>query len=124
MGETIGRVVRSCGGLPLALRIAGAQRVHDHTRPTAELADRLDRQGLDGLVYGELSVADLHAAAIFSGCGAAYLEMQAMAALARASTSQGDVAGAARAWASVVRLRDAANVPAKDRLYSRPGAAA
>ncbi len=53
----VDRVVALCGGLPLALRIAGALRVHDHPRPTAELADRLARQGPDGFAYGELSVA-------------------------------------------------------------------
>jgi DNA-binding SARP family transcriptional activator/tetratricopeptide (TPR) repeat protein len=54
--DAIGRVVRLCGGLPLALRIAGALRVRDHPRPTADLADRLDKQGPDGFVYGELSL--------------------------------------------------------------------
>jgi DNA-binding SARP family transcriptional activator/tetratricopeptide (TPR) repeat protein len=55
--DAIGRVVKLCGGLPLALHIAGALRVHDYTRPTSALADRLDRQGTEGLEYGELSVA-------------------------------------------------------------------
>ena len=31
--DAVGRVVALCGGLPLALRIAGALRVHDHPRP-------------------------------------------------------------------------------------------
>jgi DNA-binding SARP family transcriptional activator/tetratricopeptide (TPR) repeat protein len=53
----VGRVVRLCGGLPLALRIAAALRVRDHPRPTADLADRLTRQGPAGFVYGELSLA-------------------------------------------------------------------
>jgi DNA-binding SARP family transcriptional activator/tetratricopeptide (TPR) repeat protein len=55
--DAVGRVVALCGGLPLALRIAGALRVHDHPRPTAELADRLARQGPEAFTYGELSVA-------------------------------------------------------------------
>ena len=55
--DAVDRVVALCGGLPLALRIAGALRVHDHSRPAAELADRLARQGLEGFTYGELSVA-------------------------------------------------------------------
>jgi DNA-binding SARP family transcriptional activator/tetratricopeptide (TPR) repeat protein len=55
--DAVGRVVSLCGGLPLALRIAGALRVHDDPRPTAELADRLARQGPDGFEFGELSVA-------------------------------------------------------------------
>ena len=55
--DAVGRVVSLCGGLPLALRIAGALRVHDHPRPVAELADRLARQGPEGFEYGEFSVA-------------------------------------------------------------------
>jgi DNA-binding SARP family transcriptional activator/tetratricopeptide (TPR) repeat protein len=55
--SAVGRVVRLCGGLPLALRIAAALRVRDHPRTTAELADRLARQGPAGFVYGELSLA-------------------------------------------------------------------
>jgi DNA-binding SARP family transcriptional activator/tetratricopeptide (TPR) repeat protein len=54
---SVAQVVALCGGLPLALRVAGALRVHDHPRPTAELADRLARQGPEGFAYGELSVA-------------------------------------------------------------------
>jgi DNA-binding SARP family transcriptional activator/tetratricopeptide (TPR) repeat protein len=53
----VGRVVALCGGLPLALRIAGALRVHSHPRPTAELADRLAEQGPEAFAYGELNVA-------------------------------------------------------------------
>jgi DNA-binding SARP family transcriptional activator/tetratricopeptide (TPR) repeat protein len=53
----VDRVVELCGGLPLALRIAGSLRVHDHPRPTAELAGRLARLGPEAFAYGELSVA-------------------------------------------------------------------
>ncbi len=53
----VDRVVALCGGLPLALRIAGALRVHGHPRPTAELADRLARQGPEAFAYGEFNVA-------------------------------------------------------------------
>jgi DNA-binding SARP family transcriptional activator len=55
--DAVGDVVTLCGGLPLALRIAGALRVHDDSRPTAELADRLARQGPEGFTYRELNVA-------------------------------------------------------------------
>jgi DNA-binding SARP family transcriptional activator/tetratricopeptide (TPR) repeat protein len=55
--DTVDRVVTLCGGLPLALRIAGALQVHDYPRPTAELADRLARQGPAAFTYGEHSVA-------------------------------------------------------------------
>ena len=54
--DAVDRVVALCGGLPLALRIAGALRVHDHPRPTAELAGRLARQGPEAFSYGELNV--------------------------------------------------------------------
>lgn len=50
-------VVALCGGLPLALRIAGALRVHDAPRSTAALARRLADQGPDAFVHGQLSVA-------------------------------------------------------------------
>jgi DNA-binding SARP family transcriptional activator len=55
-GGAAQRVVALCGGLPLALRIAGALRVHDHPRATAELANRLMRLGPQALEYGNLSV--------------------------------------------------------------------
>ena len=55
--DAVDRVVALCGGLPLALRIAGALRVHDHPRPTSELADRLAQQGPEGFSYGKMSVA-------------------------------------------------------------------
>ena len=55
--DALTRVVELCAGLPLALRIAGALRVHLHPRPTAELADRLARHGPDAFAYGKLSLA-------------------------------------------------------------------
>lgn len=55
--DAVRRVVALCAGLPLALRIAGALRVHGHPRPTAELADRLAGQGPDAFAYGEASVS-------------------------------------------------------------------
>jgi tetratricopeptide (TPR) repeat protein len=51
------RVVALCGGLPLALHIAAALRVHYHPLPTSDLADRLAKQGSAGYTYGELSLA-------------------------------------------------------------------
>ena len=55
--DAVDRVVTLCGGLPLALRIAGALRVHDHPRPTAQLVQRLAQYGPEGFVYGQLNVA-------------------------------------------------------------------
>jgi hypothetical protein len=60
----VDQVVALCGGLPLAVRIAAAMRVHDHPRPTADLADRLIRLGPEVLEYGELSVARTMAAGL------------------------------------------------------------
>jgi DNA-binding SARP family transcriptional activator/tetratricopeptide (TPR) repeat protein len=54
--DAVARVVELCAGLPLALRIAGALRVHDHPRPTSELAGRLARQGPDAFAYGPFSL--------------------------------------------------------------------
>jgi DNA-binding SARP family transcriptional activator/tetratricopeptide (TPR) repeat protein len=55
--DAVGQVVALCGGLPLALRIAGALRVHSHPRPTAELVRRLAAQGPEAFSFGELNVA-------------------------------------------------------------------
>lgn len=55
--DAAGRVVALCGGLPLALRIAGALCVQAHPRPAAELASRLARQGPAGFSYGNLDLA-------------------------------------------------------------------
>lgn len=50
-------VVRMCGGLPLALRIAAALRVEDFHRPTADLRRRLAEHGPDAFEYGEASLS-------------------------------------------------------------------
>ena len=55
--DAVDMVVALCGGLPLALRIAAALRVHQDPLPTAELASWLARQGLAGFAYGELNLA-------------------------------------------------------------------
>ncbi len=50
-------VVRLCGGLPLALRIAASLRVYDHPRPTAELARRLGTHGPAAYAFGDESLS-------------------------------------------------------------------
>lgn len=50
-------VVRLCGGLPLALRIAAALRVHDDPHPTAELVRRLRTHGPAAYAFGADSLA-------------------------------------------------------------------
>ena len=55
--DHVDEVVALCGGLPLALRIAGSLRVHDHPRSTAALARRLADQGPEAFAHGQQSVA-------------------------------------------------------------------
>ncbi|MEU4157848.1 BTAD domain-containing putative transcriptional regulator [Actinoplanes sp. NPDC026670] len=55
--EAVGEVVGLCGGLPLALRIAAALRVHDHPQPTADLARRLRTRGPAAYAFGADSLA-------------------------------------------------------------------
>jgi DNA-binding SARP family transcriptional activator/tetratricopeptide (TPR) repeat protein len=54
--DHVDEVVALCGGLPLALCIAGSLRVHDHPRSTAALARRLADQGPDAFAHGQHSV--------------------------------------------------------------------
>jgi DNA-binding winged helix-turn-helix (wHTH) protein len=55
--DAVRDVVRLCGGLPLALRIAAALRVHDDPHPTAELARRLRTYGPAAYTFGAASLA-------------------------------------------------------------------
>ncbi|MCM4077464.1 AfsR/SARP family transcriptional regulator [Paractinoplanes hotanensis] len=55
--EAVEGVVRLCGGLPLALRIAAQMRVEDFHRPTAELLRRLREQGPAAFRHGDESLA-------------------------------------------------------------------
>ncbi|HEX8344307.1 MAG TPA: BTAD domain-containing putative transcriptional regulator [Actinoplanes sp.] len=55
--RAVDEVVRLCGGLPLALRIAASLRVEDFHRPTADLLRRLREQGPTALEYGDDSLA-------------------------------------------------------------------
>jgi DNA-binding SARP family transcriptional activator len=55
--EAVREVVHLCGGLPLALRIAAALRVHDDPHPTAELARRLRTHGPAAYEFGAASLA-------------------------------------------------------------------
>jgi len=57
--ETIKRIVRSCGHLPLAIRIAAARYRHNSARTLEDLDERLadSRARLDELQDGERSVA-------------------------------------------------------------------
>src|SRR5262249_22072937 len=101
-------------------------------------ADLLARLGADAALEGRvwLSLAALRqaqrqmdewilalerAVAMFSGCGATYLEVQALARLGEALMDRGDPAGAQDAWARVDELYAAAQVPEADRIYGRPG---
>jgi tetratricopeptide (TPR) repeat protein len=100
-----------------------------HLTTAADLA----RTGADAVLEGRvwLSVAALrgaqrqpadqaaaleHATALFAECGAAYLQIRALAALADASAEP----DAANAWATIDGLYDAGDVPDKDRMHRRP----
>jgi DNA-binding SARP family transcriptional activator/tetratricopeptide (TPR) repeat protein len=55
--EAVRELVRLCGGLPLALRIAAALRVHDDPHPTADLVRRLRIHGPAAYAFGGESLA-------------------------------------------------------------------
>jgi len=60
--------------------------------------------------------ASLHrAVACFAGCGASYLEAQALAGLARVHETGHDTVAARDAWAEVDRLYDEMNLPPEDQ---------
>ncbi|WP_433187031.1 BTAD domain-containing putative transcriptional regulator [Actinoallomurus sp. CA-150999] len=55
--EAAERLVRACGHLPLAIRIAGARLRNHESRPIRDLADAMmERRRLDELTVGHLSV--------------------------------------------------------------------
>jgi DNA-binding SARP family transcriptional activator/tetratricopeptide (TPR) repeat protein len=55
--ETVGAVVRLCGGLPLAVRMAALLRVEAFHRSGVELLRRLTDQGTTAFAYGAESLA-------------------------------------------------------------------
>ncbi|WP_422772530.1 AfsR/SARP family transcriptional regulator [Plantactinospora sp. WMMC1484] len=61
--EAAATVVRRCGYLPLAIRLAGARLAYRPGWQVADLAQRLDR---DGQALGELSTEDRSVAAVFA----------------------------------------------------------
>jgi ATP/maltotriose-dependent transcriptional regulator MalT len=68
----------------------------------------------------ERVVALERAVEVFAGRGAAYLEVRALARLARTEAKRGDATAAEAAWARIEELYSAAEVPEKDRAYRRP----
>ena len=61
------------------------------------------------------------AVSVFTGCGAAYLEVRALARLARAVAERGDATAADAAWARVAELYRVNGVLAQDQLVGRDG---
>jgi len=57
---------------------------------------------------------------VFAGCGAAYLEAPALAALAGALAGRGDAEAASAAWDRIEDLYNAAGLPDEDRIHRRP----
>jgi tetratricopeptide (TPR) repeat protein len=100
-----------------------------HLEEAASLARQGDDAVLEGRVW--LSAAALHrargqadelaaalrrAVAVFAACGAAYLEIRALAALRGALAERGDVAAAEQARTRIESRYEAAGVPDGDRL--------
>jgi tetratricopeptide (TPR) repeat protein len=59
--EAAARLVKRCGGLPLAIRLAGARLAHRPRWQVADLVRRLDGAGLPALAAEERSVAGVFA---------------------------------------------------------------
>jgi hypothetical protein len=60
------------------------------------------------------------AAAVFGGCGAAFLEIRALAELTQTLAELADIPAARQVWARVESLWDAADLPDQDRIPERP----
>ena len=69
---------------------------------------------------GEQATALRQATAAFAGCGAAYLEVRALAGLARVMAEQGDEAAAEEPRHRVEELYELAGVPEGDRIGRNP----
>jgi tetratricopeptide (TPR) repeat protein len=104
-----------------------------------DIALQLARSGADAVLEGRvwLSIADLHrdrrdgdeqvqalarAVPVFAGCGAAYLEVRALAALGELYTRRGEATAAAAAWRRLTERYVEAQVPEEDRRYHPPAA--
>ncbi len=121
-------------GLGDVARRTGAYRAAGRN---LRLAADLARDGADAVLEGRayLSIAELHAAlgrpgkrlaaleqavTCFAGCGAAFLQAQALAALARAHGDAGDAAAARATWARVEGLYQEMALPDEDRIHRGP----
>jgi tetratricopeptide (TPR) repeat protein len=63
-----------------------------------------------------------HAAAVFAGCGAVYLEVRTLAELARIAEQAGDAAGADALWDRIDDRYGPDGPPAEDRVRRHPAA--
>lgn len=116
--EAVESVVRLCGGLPLALRIAALMRVDDFHRPTAELLRRLAEQGPDAFEHGHESLArtlaaglaplDDRARRLFVGLGRLTLPTFGEWTAAALLDEPGPAAGAALAQLAAVGMAEPA----------------
>ncbi|GAA0566438.1 BTAD domain-containing putative transcriptional regulator [Paractinoplanes ferrugineus] len=114
--DAIGAVVRLCGGLPLAVRMAALLRVDAFHSSTGELLGRLTSQGPTAFAYGEESLArtigagliplDDRARRLFLGLGSLALPLFAEWTAAAVLDEPGPAAAAALAQLAAIGLVD------------------
>jgi tetratricopeptide (TPR) repeat protein len=125
--DAVGEVVRMCGGLPLAVRMAALLRVESFHRSTAELRRRLADQGATGFAYGEESVArtlgaglaplDHRARRLFVGLGLLALPTFAEWTAAAVLDEAGPAAGEALTQLAAVGMVEPAPGTARYRFH-------
>ncbi|WP_433362136.1 AfsR/SARP family transcriptional regulator [Actinoplanes sp. CA-142083] len=125
--DAVAAVVRLCGGLPLALRIAAMLRVEDFHQPTAELLRRLSDQGPAAFEYGQQSLArtlgaglaplDDQARQLFLGLGLLALPMFGEWAAAAVLDEPGPAAGVALSQLAAVGMIEPAAAGPRYRFH-------
>jgi tetratricopeptide (TPR) repeat protein len=125
--DAAGEVVRMCGGLPLAVRMAALLRVESFHRSTADLRRRLAAQGTTAFAYGEESLArtlgaglaplDDRARRLFLGLGLLALPTFGEWTAAAVLDETGPAAGEALTQLAAVGMIEAAPGTARYRFH-------
>ncbi|WP_157437221.1 BTAD domain-containing putative transcriptional regulator [Actinoplanes subtropicus] len=125
--EAVGDVVRLCGGLPLAVRMAALLRVESYHRSTGELLRRLVEQGPTAFAYGEESLArtlgaglvplDDRARRLFLGLGRLALPVFAEWTAAAVLDERGPAAGEALTQLAAIGMVDPVPGEARYRFH-------